>query len=39
MVWEGMTGNCWTELVQQWGVRKVEDLRRCSCISQLILRQ
>jgi hypothetical protein len=27
MVWEGMTGSCWTNLVQQWGVRKVEALQ------------
>ena len=27
MVWKGMTGSCWTDLVQQWGVRKVEALQ------------
>ena len=27
MVWKGMSGSCWTDLVQQWGVRKVEALQ------------
>ena len=27
MVWKGVTGSCWTDLVQQWGVRKVEALQ------------
>ena len=27
MVWKGMTGSCWTDLVQQWEVRKVEALQ------------
>ena len=27
MVWKGMSGSCWTSLVQQWGVRKVEALQ------------
>jgi hypothetical protein len=27
MVWKGMPGSCWTDLVQQWGVRKVEALQ------------
>ena len=27
MVWKGMTGSCWTDLVQQWGVGKVEALQ------------
>ena len=27
MVWKGMSGSCWTDLVQQWGVGKVEALQ------------
>ena len=27
MVWEGMAGSCWADLVQQWGVRKVDALQ------------
>ena len=27
MVWKGMSGSCWTDLVQQWGVWKVEALQ------------
>ena len=27
MLWEGMAGRSWTELVQQWGVPVVESLQ------------
>ena len=27
MLWKGMAGRCWTELVQQWGVPHVEALQ------------
>ena len=27
MVWKGMSGSCWTDLVQQWGVGEVEALQ------------
>ena len=26
MIWKGMSGSCWTDLVQQWRVGKVEVL-------------
>jgi hypothetical protein len=35
MVWKEMSGSCWTDLVQQWGVGKVEAL--ASCTPQLVL--
>ena len=27
MIWKGMPRSCWTDLVQQWGVEKVEALQ------------
>ena len=27
MVWKGVSGSCWPNLVQQWGVEKVETLQ------------
>ena len=36
MLWKGMTGRSWTELVQQWGVPQVEALRLQKSIAALM---
>ena len=36
MVWKGMAGKSWTELVQQWGVPQVEALQLQKSIASLM---
>ena len=36
MLWKGMAGRCWTELVQQWGVPQVEALQLQKSIAALM---
>ena len=36
MLWKGMTGRGWTELVQQWGVPQVEALKLQKSIASLM---
>ena len=36
MLWKGMAGGSWTELVQQWGVPPVEDLQLQKSIASLM---
>jgi hypothetical protein len=36
MLWKGMAGRSWTELVQQWGVPQVETLQLQKSIASLM---
>ena len=36
MLWKGMAGRSWSELVQQWGVPQVEDLQLQKSIASLM---
>ena len=37
MLWKGMAGRSWTELVQQWGVPQVEALQLQKSIASLMM--